>query len=233
MKGKLPRSLAELAWRELRNDILDGLLPPGTPLLLQEQARRLGMSVIPVREAIARLQMEGLVVQEPQKGAFVSHVSLEDMEDVYRVRIRLETMAVELAARHITDADYGELLDTLDKFRLAYARDDAREGREHHRTFHLALYRLARSRTLDRIIPPLVDLSERYRVLSIPARGGIDDRYREHRAILDAVMAREPERAALLLKEHLERTVFLVRQSWHRSAGGVPEGIGTAGGDPS
>jgi DNA-binding GntR family transcriptional regulator len=207
----LPRSLAELAWLALREEILTGQLAPGTPLRLREISRRLGMSVIPVREAVHRLHQEGLVAREAQKGAFVAPVSVADMEDLYRVRIELEGLAIQLACHRFTPEHHRHLSGLLDAFVEAYETGQVRLGRELHRQFHLDLYRLAGSPTLDRLIPPLLDAAERYRVLSVADRGDPRQRRQEHQRILDACLAGDGNRARRELAEHLARTVEVVR----------------------
>ncbi len=207
----LPRSLAELAWLALREDILTGQLPPGSPLRLRELAGRLGMSVIPVREAIHRLHQEGLVVRQAQRGAVVAPLSVLDMEDLYRVRIELEGLAIQLACAHFTPDHHRALSGLLDEFVDAYESNQVRLGRELHRRFHLELYALAGSPTLDRLIPPLLDAAERYRVLSVADRGAPRQRRQEHQRILDACLAGDAVRARAELAAHLRRTVELVR----------------------
>jgi DNA-binding GntR family transcriptional regulator len=207
----LPRSLAELAWMALREEILTGRLAPGTPLRLRDLAARLGMSVIPVREALHRLHQEGLVSREAQKGAVVAPVSVQDMEDLYRVRIELEGLAIQLACEHFTADHHRRLSGILDAFVAAYEAGQVREGRELHRRFHLELYALAGSPTLDRLIPPLLDAAERYRVMSVADRGDPRQRRNEHQRILDACLSRDGARARRELAEHLTRTVEVVR----------------------
>ncbi len=209
--AQLPRSLAELAWLALREEILTGQLPPGAPLRLRELAGRLGMSVIPVRDALHRLHQEGLVAREPQKGAVVAPISVADMEDLYRVRIELEGLAIQLACQHFTRDHHRRLSALLDAFVEAYEAGQVRAGRDLHRQFHLELYRLAGSPTLDRLIPPLLDAAERYRVLSVADRGNPRQRRQEHQRILDACLSGDGSRARQELAAHLARTVEVVR----------------------
>ena len=208
MKRRLPRSLAEAAWQELHEEIITLQLKPGTPLVLSEQAQRLGMSIMPIREAISKLQMEGLVSQEPQRGATVAPLSITDLEDVYRVRVELEGLAVRRAATMIGPADRERLENILGQYGDAYMKGDERVGRDFHRQFHLMLYATGKSPTLNRLIPPLFDNSERYRVLSLyDAARSVEDRLKGHRAILEACWSHDAEAAGRLVVEHLERTV--------------------------
>ncbi len=205
------RSLADVAWLEIREQILTGQLPPGAAVGLKEQADLLGLSIMPVRDAVNRLKHEGLIVQIPQREAYVAQLSLEDMEDIYSVRAAIEAIAVERACRTFSRAHYDGLLHTLDEFMDAYESGDARGGREMHRRFHLDLYAIAESPTLDRLIPPLIDATERYRTMSQSLRGSVKQRRAEHQAILDACLAHDAGRARDMLVEHLQRTVADVR----------------------
>lgn len=214
-----PRSFADLAWQELRDEILSGKLAPGTPLLLKETAEQLGMSIMPVREAIRRLHHEGFLDQEPQRGATVSPVSLEDLEDLYDTRIALEVPAVRKACDHITREDYESLTKILNRFVDAYDAGNVREGRDLHREFHLGLYRVSGSRWLMKLIPPLLDHSERYRGLSLKNRGTLEDRRQEHQVFLDACMRGKKDEAGELLAAHLKETVRLVRRQIEQSGG--------------
>lgn len=208
-----PRSLAEAAWRSIKQQILSGELVSGSPVRIKEQAELLGMSMMPVREAVKKLQQEGLVVQESHKEPIVAELTVEDMEDVYGVRITLETRAVELACHHMDESTYQNLCELLDHFEQAYEAGDLESGREFHRQFHIELSVAANSPTLNRLIPPLLDSSERYRELSVPRRGPVKERRLEHQKILEACYSKNVEEAKRLITEHLSKTVELVRQS--------------------
>jgi DNA-binding GntR family transcriptional regulator len=208
-----------VARTEIRERILTGALPPGTAIGLKRQAQELGMSIMPVREALQQLSQEGLVHYEPQRGAVVAPLSLRRMEDLYRVRIELEGLAVELACRHFTDEDYRRLSRLLDDFVAAYQSGDTRRGRELHLGFHAALYALARSPALDRLIPPLLDEGERYRVFTVGVRGTVAERRNEHQEILDAMAAHDEAAARERLTRHLARTVALARTALGTEAG--------------
>ncbi|MDA8344724.1 MAG: GntR family transcriptional regulator [Thermaerobacter sp.] len=207
----LVRSLADVAWLEIREQILTGQLAPGATVGLKEQADRLGISIMPIRDAVKRLQHEGLIDQVPQREAFVSALSLQSMDDIYRTRAALESLAIGLACAHFTDEHHDALSHILDQFVAAYESGDTRAGRELHRRFHLDLYALAGSPTLDRLIPPLIDATERYRVLSQALRGSARQRREEHQEMLQACLARDTANARTLLTEHLNRTVQDVR----------------------
>lgn len=213
-----------MAWLEIREQILTGQLPPGAPVGLKEQADFLGLSIMPVRDAVTRLKHEGLIVQIPQRESFVSPISLEDIEDIYGIRAAIEPMAVERTCKKFSRQHYLGLMHILDEFTEAYESGDVRGGREMHRRFHLELYAVAGSPTLNRLIPPLIDATERYRILSQGLRGSVKQRREEHQAILEACLAKEAEAARSMLVEHLNRTVQDVRQFLEAASGNTPGG---------
>jgi DNA-binding GntR family transcriptional regulator len=137
------RTLVDVAVRDLRESILSGELQPGERLILAELAERTSTSSMPVREAVRRLEAEGLVEQIPHRGAQVTPVSVPDLEDLYRVRIPLETLAVRLAAARFSEDDYERLSRVLVEYREAYERGDDARGREMHAAFHLGLYEVS------------------------------------------------------------------------------------------
>lgn len=204
------RTLAERATTELRADILSGRLAPGTPLRLEELARSLAMSVMPVREAVRRLESMGLAEHVPHRGARVSAISLEDLRDTYELRLQLEPLAVGHAAARFTAAEAAYVRARLREQIEASRRGDVDGARAAHAAFHFGLYTASGSGWLPRVIQPLWDNSERYRATSLPARGSVGRRRREHQRILDACVRHDGEAAARELRAHLALTANLV-----------------------
>lgn len=199
------RTLADLALAELRTAIIDGDLPPGSPVRLQEQVDRLSMSSVPIREALRFLERSGLVNRTPHRGAQVAEMSARDLNETYTIRLELETMAVRAAAENMTEEDRGRLLEMMDRYADASNRDDPK-ARDIHGDFHMALYRLSESKWLLRLLPMLWDNSERYRRLALPLRGTTEQRIDEHRAIVDACSVGDPDAAEKALRSHLRNT---------------------------
>lgn len=202
--------MAEAALVELQEAILSGELEPGAPLRLEELARSLGMSISPVREAVRQLEALGLAVHVPHRGARVSELAIEDLHDTYEARIALETVAVRRAATRFTPDDAGLGRACLDEYAAAYERDDLGAARRAHTAFHFALYAASGSDWLVRLIRPAWENCERYRVLSLPSRGPVHERQREHERILEACVDHRPAEAARLLEQHLALTANLV-----------------------
>ena len=206
MELKLDRTLTEAARRRIRDDILGGQLPSGTRLRLRELADALGMSIMPVREAINSLQAEGLVEQTPHKGATVRLEPVEDFEDLYRIRIRLEREAVFEATRRFQPSDYADIYQCLVNFQEADRASDRASAFLWHEKFHWGIYRLSGSTWLLQAIRPLWDAAERYQRLQVAASNQPTDQWAEHLEILDLCAAGDPDAAGFALEKHLRHT---------------------------
>jgi DNA-binding GntR family transcriptional regulator len=200
------RTLAEKAYVALHGAILDGSLRPGQRLLIEELAEQLEMSPMPIREALRRLDAVGLVEQVPHRGARVAELSVEDLAEVYEARLALEPLAVRHAAERFTDEDAERAAESLARHIEAYRADDVATAWIAHTEFHLALYNAAGSRWLMRLITPLWESSERYRLAVGDVQRNLDQRRREHERILEACVPRDPELAAAEIHNHLALT---------------------------
>lgn len=198
------RTLADSAFATLHEAILVGRLEPGRRLPIEELASALDMSPMPVREALRRLDAVGLVEQVPHRGARVTQLSVKDVVEIYEARLALEPLAVRHAAERLTDEDAARAREAFDALAKVARRTTARTWPA-HTEFHFVLYRAARSRWLMRLILPLWESAERYRIAAW-RKGRLDIRQEEHEAILEAVLARDRDRAATLMHDHLATT---------------------------
>jgi DNA-binding GntR family transcriptional regulator len=162
------------------------------------------MSPMPVREALRRLDAVGLVEQVPHRGARVTVLSVDDVREIYEARLELEPLAVRRAAERLSADDAAAAQAAFSALARATRRSGARTWPA-HTEFHFALYRASGSRWLLRLITPLWESAERYRMATWP-KGRLDVRQEEHQAILDAVLARDPGRSADLMHDHLATT---------------------------
>jgi DNA-binding GntR family transcriptional regulator len=196
----------------LRADILACRYRPGDRLRILELSTRLGVSHTVIREALSRLSADGLVVAEAQRGFTVSPVSAKELADLTEVRISIEREAL---ARSIDRGDIAwesrivasahALARTAERAPGDEVRLSDDWSREHH-VYHSALVSACDSEVLLRIRATLFEQSERYRRLSAPLADTERDIEREHRALTDAVLGRDRERAGRLLEAHLRRT---------------------------
>ena len=198
------RTLADRAFAALHEAIVIGRLQPGRRLPIEELASALDISPMPVREALRRLDSVGLVEHVPHRGAWVTRLSVADVAEIYEVRLSLEPLAVRHAAVRLSPEDGAQARAAFDALTRVARRTTERTWPA-HTDFHFALYRAARSRWLMRLILPLWESAERYRLATWP-KGRLDIRQAEHGAILDAVLAREADTAAALMHQHLATT---------------------------
>lgn len=197
------RTLAEKAFTSLHEAILAGVLKPGTRLPIDDLAKTLGMSAMPVREAVRRLGAMGLVENVPHKGARITELSVEDLREVYEARLVLEPLAVYRAVMVFTEENAANARIALDAM-----SEHAVGSVEHwsaHSALHLGLYRARGSSWLMRLIQPLWESSERYR-LAAPSQRGVRARRDEHEKVLQACLDHDPGYAAFELYNHLAST---------------------------
>jgi DNA-binding GntR family transcriptional regulator len=198
------RTMAEAALERLREAIILGELTPGTPLRLEDLARQLGMSISPIREAVRQLEALGLAEHVPHHGAKVMALDVEELRELFSIRLALEGMAVRRAAELFTDDDARSARAHLDAYDDARRRGDIRSAVRAHGSFHFALYEAARSPWLLRLIRPAWDSCERYRPVLF-AKGKVQDKHEETDIeLLEACTAHDPDRAAKALHDHLD-----------------------------
>jgi DNA-binding GntR family transcriptional regulator len=198
------RTLADRAFAALHDAIVTGQLAPGERLPIEELGEALGMSAMPIREALRRLDAAGLVENIPHRGGRVTQLSIGDLGEVYEARLALEPLAIARAAARFDEhqaALAGERLAVLD----GLIRENSPETWTAHTAFHFALYEAGDSSWLLRLIRPLWETSQRYRMASAVAPR-LDTRRAEHALILRACTDHDSERAAVMLYDHLATT---------------------------
>ena len=197
--------MAEAALEELREAIILGELTPGTPLRLEDLARSLGMSISPIREAVRHLEALGLAEHVPHHGAKVVALDVDDLRELFEVRLALETLAVRGAAKRFEEQDAAAARAHLDELVRARRGRNVREAMRAHTAFHFTLYEAARSQWLLRLIRPAWDSCERYRPALLSPKGDLQDRHQAlDEELLAACAAHDEERAAQALRMHLE-----------------------------
>ena len=198
------RTMAEAALERLREAIILGELKPGTPLRLQDLAGSLGTSISPIREAVRQLEALGLAEHVPHHGAKVVALEIEELRELFSIRLALETMALRRAAELFDEDDERAARAHLDELDGARRGGDARAAVRAHTAFHFTLYAAARSGRLLRMIRPVWDSCERYRPVLLGA-GSTQDRHAElDQELLEACTARDSDGAAAALHAHLE-----------------------------
>lgn len=188
----------------LRDQILSGKLEAGTRLVQSELAKQLGTSRIPVRDALRGLAADGLLVVGDDRGTFtVVGLEVEDVEEIYEIRLRLEGLATRRAVQRMSDAERRALRELFQKMERVARLGDAQRYGELDYEFHLAVYEASHSRRLTRAIVGLSSGLPPLAPISIPGR--LVEAHREHGAILEALEARDPEAAEAAAERHVRR----------------------------
>lgn len=198
------KPLRELVFETLREAIIDGELPPGERLMEIQVAEELGVSRTPVREAIRKLELEGLVAMIPRKGAYVAGLSMKDVIEVFEIRAALEGLAASLAAERATDEELEDLERQLVRTTNLIDASDLNGMVEIDTDFHSLLYTVSRNNRLAQIINNLREQIQRFRQTSLSFPGRMKEALEEHREIVEAVSSRDPELARRLAQEHIE-----------------------------
>jgi DNA-binding GntR family transcriptional regulator len=157
----------EVAYRRLRQLIVDGTLAPGERIFENELAEELGISRTPLREALRQLETEGLVHFSARRGAVVAGLSAAEMREEFQIRAALESLAIRLAGAHLTAEDLKQLRQELHYMTEALGRGDRAAFREHHRLFHMTIFDATQAPRLTRMLANLLDSGERYEQLEL------------------------------------------------------------------
>jgi DNA-binding GntR family transcriptional regulator len=196
-------TLWERVHRHLREEILANRLPPGTMLGEVALSAQLGVSRGPIREALGRLAAEGLVTVRPRRGAVVSALTAAEFLEAYQVREALETQAIRLAIPRLSPEEIGRLEEMVAAQGAQAAHGDVAGFFASNAAFHQLFVDASGNRTLAEMYRQLMGHMGRYRMRSLALRGTLKRSVTEHRAILRAVKARDAERAARLLRDHI------------------------------
>jgi DNA-binding GntR family transcriptional regulator len=203
------RPLADVVFSKLRDAIIDDRLKAGQWLRQEALAQELGVSQMPVREALKRLVAEGLAVRIPYKGVKVVEFSSEDIVDILTVRLALECLAVRLAAPLITAEELDALRDNLSEAEKLTGQDQMSRRRQLNTEFHLAVCRASGRRYLMRQIEtlwgwfPSVMLYEGLRRQEESLAIRLEREKEEHQAILSALESRDADRAEEEIRRHI------------------------------
>ena len=207
-EGELPHNLALLSQRvtlDIKNLILSGDLAPGSRIRQEELALRFGTSRIPVREALRYLESEGLVTLKANSGAWVAKLHLADCIEVYKIRERIEPLAISESVLHLEAAQIAKLETLVERMELSRDTDDfLRLDRE----FHVSSYAGADMPELQSLIQRYWNKTQQYRSAFTRLVGpqGRWLMHYEHRLIMEAIKRRDVEGSASHLHGHIRRT---------------------------
>lgn len=197
--------LRDVVFNTLRQAILKGELKPGERLMEIQLANKLGVSRTPVREAIRKLELEGLVLMIPRKGAEVAEITRQDMEDVLEVRTALEELAVKDACDHITDAQLSELKKASNEFKKALLEGkDLVTCADADMHFHDVILSATNNRRLIQMLNNLSEQMYRYRMEYLKDERTHKTLIEEHDAIRRALKKHDKVKAGVAIRVHID-----------------------------
>ena len=195
-------SLAEQVLERLENDILTGKYQRGEVLTELKLVSDLGVSRTPVREALHRLEQEH-IIEITQKGILVLGVTEQDLKDIFAIRLRIEGMASAFAVENMTPEQLNELKETLELQEFYVGKQDPERIKTMDSKFHQLIYRYCGSAVLNDTLMPLHKKVQKYRRASVENNSRAQQSAREHRAIFEAIEARNAELAEKYTTEHI------------------------------
>lgn len=199
------RSLGRSVYDRLKRAIIQGDFSTGSRVVESRLAAALGISRTPVREAIHKLEREGLLRQEPKGGFFVAGLGRSDIEETFGIRSVLESYAARLAAMRHLEGELKPLEEKLGDYQKCLDREDLGALPQINTEFHDLLYGLSRSPRLIKMINDLRDQIYRFRLVILKKRATAELSNNDHRSMLKAIRDRDTDGVERLVREHILR----------------------------
>ena len=210
--------LRDVVFQTLRQAILKGELKPGERLMEIQLAQKLGVSRTPVREAIRKLELEGLVVMIPRKGAEVAKITVRDLKDALEVRMAIDSLSVKLACERLDENDKTEIKQACVAFREAVKSKNVQAIVEGDERFHNTIYRASKNQKLITIAMNLREQVYRYRFEYVKDFSYHENLIREHDQITEAILKGDVETAQKIMKEHIYNQEQIVIRNLQKEA---------------
>lgn len=202
--------LRDVVFNTLRQAILKGELKPGERLMEIQLAQRLGVSRTPIREAIRKLELEGLVTMVPRKGAEVAKITEKSLKDVLEVRKSLEELAMKIACDKMNEETLENLEEALEEFKKAIASKELTAIAEADVNFHDVIYNSTDNVKLIQILNNLREQMYRYRIEYIKDYKSHSRLINEHMEIIDCLKKRDKEKGTVTICNHIDNQEMTV-----------------------
>lgn len=215
------QSIRDAVYDQLKDAILSGSFDKGERLVEQDLASRLQVSRTPVREALRRLETEGILEALPRQGLIVKEYTDDEIREIYLIREALESLAADYAARNADKRDIAFLEQTVREM-IAFGEDpnaDLQDAMDVHRRFSEAYNRASHMPTLVNMIESIKEQVARFRRVSLSGSKRRHQAQEEHKQLLEALKAKDPELAVTLTRKHLRGAL----EAYFESKKGVPE----------
>lgn len=195
--------LRDVVFKTLRQEILTGKLKPGERLMEIQLANKLGVSRTPIREAIRKLELDGLVIMIPRRGAEVAQITLKDLKDVMEVRCALDVLAIELACERMERDERNKLYQACENFREAVKTKDTRKLAEADVAFHDAIVLSTGNTRLIQLVSNLSEQMYRYRFEYLKDATSHEMLQQEHMEMYQSILKKDKAAAASVVRKHI------------------------------
>lgn len=202
--------LRDVVFNTLRRAILRGELKPGERLMEIQLANKLGVSRTPIREAIRKLELEGLVLMIPRKGAEVAEITEKNLRDVLEVRCALEELAVQLACDRISEDGIQELHAAAEHFHNVLGSDDITQIAQADEAFHDVIFRATDNGRLIQLLNNLREQMYRYRIEYLKKKECYPQLLTEHQEIIESIAGHDKQRGMEVTSRHINNQVDTV-----------------------
>lgn len=202
--------LRDVVFNTLRRAILRGELKPGERLMEIQLANKLGVSRTPIREAIRKLELEGLVLMIPRRGAEVAEITEKNLRDVLEVRCALEELAVQLACERMDEEGIEKLKEAAEKFREVLGSDDITQIAQADVLFHDVIYTATDNNRLIQLLNNLREQMYRYRIEYLKKKECYPQLLEEHQSVIEAIAAGDKQKATEITGRHINNQVDTV-----------------------
>ena len=211
----------------IKEAIIQGALPPGSRLKVEEIAAKYGVSATPVREAFHNLANLGFVENIPRRAVIVREITVADVEHIYAVQILLEGLAVRLAVENAANGDGRKLDGIFGRLERSLREGNLKRYIQTDAEFHEFFLRLSGNEYLQRIVANTRDHIARHRHVMLSVPGRAEESFRQHAAIVSAFKARDPEAGEAAMREHHASSLRLLKEKYAADAA-RPEGVAEA-----
>ena len=219
------RTMQEIVYETIKERILKGRYSSGERLIAKDLADELGVSRMPVREALQRLEAAtGLITLIPHKGAVVNSTSEQDIVEVFHMRAVLEGLAARLACPNLSSSEIEKLAKINAEFQEYGQEISGEKFQELNRNFHSSIWAATRAPRLVATLKLLYDASSGYRYISINIPGRSKEVVREHRSIVAALRGRNAGEAERMVNEHYRKTLDWLMRSRRKAIAKIPVG---------
>jgi DNA-binding GntR family transcriptional regulator len=198
-------TVADVTTDQLRRLIISGELADGAPLRQDALAEELGVSRIPIREALSRLEGEGLAASSPHKGYVVTALSRDEISELFELRALLEPELIRAAIPKMTTADLEQAEAVLASYNVDIDNADIPSWGEHNTRFHMALYSPSQRRKTIEIVRGLLVNTDRYTRLVLTLGTGVEQAKEDHGGLLELCRKKAVNQAAALAHDHIQR----------------------------